>query len=77
MAAYVATERIIQARPRFVGTDLGRSGRDAVTEGAGWVAPSEVVDTRPLDERLQDALAELREVWAQTTFFLFDPNSWR
>jgi hypothetical protein len=77
MAAYVATERIIRARPRFVGTDLGWSGRDALTEGAEWVAGTEPIDARPPDQWIQDALADLREAWAQTTFFLFDPNSWR
>ena len=26
--------------------------------------------------RLRDAWADAREVWAQTTFYVLDPNSW-
>jgi len=77
MAGYVATERIMEARPRFVGTDLGRPGRDALADGADWTVASEATESRPLDEQLRQALEDLREAWAQTTFFLFDPNSWR
>jgi hypothetical protein len=77
MAAYVATERIVRARPRFVGSALGWSGRDAVTVGTEWVARTVPTEDRPLDGRLRDALDQFREGWAQTTFFLFDPNSWR
>ncbi len=32
---------------------------------------------RPLDERLAAWFADLRKTWAQATFFLFDPESWR
>jgi hypothetical protein len=77
MDGYVATERIIQARPRFVGTELGWSGRDALTEGAEWATSSRPDDQRPWDQRLHEAWANVQEAWAQTTFFLFDPNSWR
>jgi len=26
--------------------------------------------------RLRDRLADVREVWSQTTFYVFDPDSW-
>lgn len=32
---------------------------------------------RPLDERLAEWWAGVREAVSQTTFFLFDPESWR
>lgn len=32
---------------------------------------------RPFGQRLAAGWAELRETWSQTTFFLFDPESWR
>jgi len=77
MAEYVAAGRITQARPRFVGP------------GAGWAivhpAPIDLleapadrqVDPRPIDERLLERWTQARDEWAQATFFLFDPNSWR
>jgi hypothetical protein len=38
----------------------------------------EVAETRPwaVATRLQDAWLDARELWAQTTFFILDPNSW-
>jgi hypothetical protein len=76
MAAYAVTTRIEGVRPR-------RRNR---TAWAGFgpaptldMADDQVVDLvgRPLDEALQDGWMRLREAWAQTTFFLFDPESWR
>ena len=32
---------------------------------------------RPLGRRLAERWADLREAWSQTTFYLFDPESWR
>jgi len=67
----------MQGRPRFVGAELGRSGREAWTTEGERFARAGAVDPRPFDARLEDALEDLREAWAQTTFFLFDPDSWR
>lgn len=33
--------------------------------------------SRPLGEVVRERLDDAREQWAITTFFLFDPNSWR
>jgi hypothetical protein len=77
MAGYAATERITRARPRFVGTGLGRTKEGAVIEGAAGPRDAHQRDMRPLDERLVERWSEMREEWAQATFFLFDPNSWR
>jgi hypothetical protein len=41
--------------------------------GRDWV---ELVG-RPIGERLAARWADLRETWSQTTFYLFDPESWR
>ena len=38
--------------------------------------PVELVG-RPFGERLAARLDDLLETWSQTTFFLFDPESWR
>jgi hypothetical protein len=35
------------------------------------------VDDRPLEERLRERWSIIRDAWAITTFFLFDPESWR
>lgn len=32
---------------------------------------------RPVNETIADWLASVGESWAQLTFFLFDPESWR
>ena len=77
MAGYVATERITRSRPRFVGTGVGAATREAWPEAAAWLRERHPIDPRPLDRRIEDAWSEFREAWSQTTFFLFDPNSWR
>jgi hypothetical protein len=32
---------------------------------------------RPIAAMVAERWARIREAWAQTTFFLFDPDSWR
>jgi hypothetical protein len=41
--------------------------------------PAQAVDLvgRPLESIVAERWARVREVWGQTTFFLFDANSWR
>jgi len=46
---------------------------EPTTAGDDWI---ELVG-RPLDERLASWWADLCEAWSQSTFFLFDPESWR
>jgi hypothetical protein len=77
MAGYAATERITRARPRFVGMATGRTMDGALATGVARPRDERPVDPRPLDERLVERWSEIREEWAQATFFLFDPNSWR
>ena len=65
---------------RFVAAESDRPmGQDrGVTAPGAWLdsQPVELVG-RPLGERLIERWDDLREMWAQMTFFLFDPESWR
>ena len=92
MAGYAASATLRGGNLRFAswGTGTGPAGpaateaaRPAATEAArapadaaAAGAPIDLVG-RPLDQRLGDWLASLGETWSQTTFFLFDPDSWR
>jgi len=78
---YATCARIERARPRFV---VAGPGFDGPSRAPSGVAESALADHRPvelvgvpLDERLAQWLAGVRETWSQTTFFLFDPESWR
>ena len=77
MTGYVATGRITQARPRFVGPGSPHA-RDDI-DARSFVDHDSVTvgRSRPLDERLTERWARARVEWSQLTFFLFDPNSWR
>ena len=79
MAGYAATGRIVKAHPRFVGRATSRVAGPgfAVADTDPCRVETVLTEPRPLDVRLSDGLAQAREAWAQTTFFLFDPNSWR
>lgn len=55
---------------------VGPADVAAVSAPADVATPIELVG-RPFDQRLGDWLASLGETWSQTTFFLFDPDSWR
>ncbi len=75
MAGYTVSSRIQAVAPR------ARWGRTPAA-AAPWpdaridVTTTELIG-RPLDEVLAERVAALRETFAQTTFFLLDPNSWR
>jgi hypothetical protein len=82
MAGYVAHARIGQARPHrpAAGTSVDRSSQAPVRAAAypDQRDPDCVELTgTSLDARLGLWLAGVRETWSQTTFFLFDPESWR
>ena len=85
MAGYAASGRLHGVVPRFAGAGpglllaapaqpLGPTVVDAAD--AATVVQVELVG-RPLDETIRDWLAAIGESWSQTTFFLFDPESWR
>ena len=75
MAGYVAAARVAHADIRWGGTSRQLQDRPA----AAPPAPLEVEDLagESPDERLGAWWANLREQWAITTFYLFDPQSWR
>jgi len=75
VAGYVAAARVAHAEIRWGGTTRPEQDRPS---GAP-AAPIEVESLagESLDERLTAWWADLREQWAITTFYLFDPQSWR
>lgn len=80
MSGYAAAARIRRVSPRFIAGDPADLRWDALEASAGpraviVTSPDDVIapPPAPLGERLQAA----RERWAQLTFYLTDPNSWR
>ena len=78
MVGYTVSSRIQAVAPR------ARWGRTPAAAAAAAAWPDATIDVttteligRPLDEVLAERVAALRETFAQTTFFLFDGNSWR
>jgi hypothetical protein len=72
---YAATARIEHAQPHRASID-----REAEpTADATLMIDVESVEIagRPLGERWHAWWTEVRATWEQTTFFLFDPESWR
>jgi hypothetical protein len=76
MAGYAVSARIeraaVRAAPRIAHDVPGRRREpDPVTD--------ETVDLvgRPVEVVIAERWSLIRESWAQTTFFLFDPESWR
>jgi hypothetical protein len=75
MAAYVAMAYIVSARPQ-------RPANPAVSTIRGpavFEAEAETTDLvgEPLDDRIAERWSHIRQSWSQTTFYLFDPESWR
>ncbi|MGH2478026.1 MAG: hypothetical protein ACRDIL_22495 [Candidatus Limnocylindrales bacterium] len=74
MAGYVVMTRIDRVDPQFtVHADEPSIDTDPPDAGA---SPIDVVESI-WDDRLAERLMVMRERWAQATFFLFDPDSWR
>jgi hypothetical protein len=82
MAGYQASARLTGGVPRFAsagGRDRTAAPRSAA---AGSLEPARGADRielvgHPLGRRWSDWLASIGESWSQTTFYLFDPESWR
>jgi len=77
MAAYAATARIHDVRPR-------RSEPLHIADLTPWTSAKLVIEAdtielagRSFDDRVRDLWTNASANWAQTTFFLFDPESWR
>jgi hypothetical protein len=63
-----------------------RPAREPSWGGSEWVVPSivEAAPPTPIDlvgrsveDRIRQRLGRIRAAWSQTTFFLFDAESWR
>ncbi len=74
MSGYTVEVRIERVRPRVVRRDphprVAGLGGDAT---GGIEASGEVTDALPPDPRWE----AFRQHWAELTFYLFDPESWR
>jgi hypothetical protein len=76
MAAYAVTARVERVHPHVARwTGASRPDRAALDP----ILEPEAVDLvgRPLAAIFVERWTRIREAWAQTTFFLFDPDSWR
>ncbi|MEO5883989.1 MAG: hypothetical protein ABIQ58_00525 [Candidatus Limnocylindrales bacterium] len=75
MAGYVVSCRVDTVAPR------PRRMRPSAPPPSSADTPIELATVdlvgRPLDDILADRWDAFREIWARTTFFLFDGDSWR
>ena len=76
MAAYAVTARIVRADPHLARWSVPTVPQPRFVERE---AAPEAIDLvgRPLGAGLAEHWARLKETWAQTTFYLFDADSWR
>lgn len=81
MAAYAVIARIGHADPHLVLGDLDRDLDVEEGPDAGLLAdvPVVAVDVVRADgpDRLCEWWSRARELWKQTTFYVFDADSWR
>ena len=76
MAAYAVTARVDRVQPRLARW-VGATQSDGATADATPQPESVDLVGRPLGANMAERWARIREAWTQTTFFLFDPDSWR
>ena len=76
MAAYAVSAIIRDARPRRRGSTVS-SGAHVATTWSTSEAETLDLDGRPLDDVVAGWWSDLTVNLSQTTFFLFDPESWR
>ena len=78
MSGYAVLEPV---RRHPAGESIWRgSDREArVAPSTVEVAPPTPIDLvgRSVEERIAERLGRIRATWSQTTFFLFDAESWR
>ena len=76
MAAYAVIARIDRVDPHLAGRPSPTPADWTVVEAPD---PAQSIDLvgRPLETIVAERWAHVREIWAQTTFYLFDPDSWR
>jgi hypothetical protein len=82
MAAYAVIARIGRVEPHLTVRDLERDleASDLRDEGLSTEAPTAAslqIVREPELGPLAERVLRMRELWRQTTFYLFDPDSWR
>jgi hypothetical protein len=82
MAAYAVMVRIGRVDPQLTFRDI--PGRDDEPGLPGGLAADALDDVPALETdrasepgEIVERLIRMRELWRQTTFYLFDANSWR
>ena len=79
MSGYLASARIVRAAPRLARAGAARDG--FAERSAAPAVETLIVEADPVvaagSSALVDRVAAIRERWAQLTFYLLDPNSWR
>lgn len=76
MAAYAVSARIERVDPHFAGRARAAPADWRAVEMLDLAKATDLVG-RPLAPDRAERWAHLREIWAQTTFYLFDAESWR
>jgi hypothetical protein len=79
MAAYAVIARIGRVDPHLTVRDLDRDLDDDAWTGRGRPAAdsTEEVELRSDVGPIAERVLRWRELWTQTTFYLFDADSWR
>jgi hypothetical protein len=81
MAGYAAFGTVERGRVSALPTVGWRSGCPAedtrVNDVAAMIEDAAGEAAAPPRARLRERVATVREQWSITTFYLFDPNSWR
>jgi hypothetical protein len=81
MAAYAVIARIGRTDPHLTIHDLDIDLDREPPDDRGTPADAPSIVDRPrepsIGDLLADQLAWMREAFRQTTFYLFDPDSWR
>jgi hypothetical protein len=80
MSGYAASARLQGGSTRFVaaGPDRRSSRGGTAATPSAWLDRERAEPAGPpLGDRLAARWQDLRETWSQTTFYLFDAESWR
>ena len=75
MAAYAVIARIDRVDPHLAGRPRTPDADRVTTDPLELAQAIDLVGQSPTP--LIERLAHVREIWDQTTFYLFDVNSWR
>ncbi len=76
MATYAVIARIHRVDPHLAGRPRVTPADWTVAEALDSAQSVDLVG-QPLETVVAERWARVREIWAQTTFYLFDAESWR